>query len=115
MACEVIFFLFIIFLHDHSTSFIIGFFAGVGPAVVGVTPYVGLNFAMYETLKSFTSFTSSSDDLEDSAAVSNFTNWEQLVRLMKKGMLGGIAGGTSKFILFPLVSMLLCMLYRPWF
>ena len=66
----------------------LGFYSGLGPAIVGVTPYIGLNFALYETLKTVTEKFQSKD--------SPFTS------VLTKGALGGVAGGSAKFIMYPL-------------
>lgn len=53
-----------------------------------MTPYIGLNFAFYETLKTITS---------------EFHNRDNKVTgVIAKGALGGIAGGSAKFIMYPL-------------
>ena len=66
----------------------VGFYSGIGPAIIGVTPYVGLNFAFYETLKTVAQKFHDSDNAT--------------VTVVKKGILGGIAGGSSKFMMYPL-------------
>ena len=75
-----------------------GFYAGLGPAVVGITPYIGLNFAIYETLQKISKdFINRKDD--------NASNKEgKLISLLRTGLIGGIAGGASKFLVYPLVS-----------
>jgi hypothetical protein len=69
--------------------------------VVGVTPYIGLNFALYETLKSISSSTASST----SSTVTTSSKLDYAISLIKNGLLGGLAGGASKFILYPLDTM----------
>lgn len=72
----------------YQTRGIAGFYAGLGPAIIGITPYVGLNFSLYETLKTLTE---------------RFNDPNNPVgAVIRKGALGGIAGGTAKFLLYPL-------------
>lgn len=66
-----------------------GLFTGMGPAVLSVTPYMGLNFAIYDSLKSA---------LPDG----HYNETHGWSRTIKKGVLGGIAGGVSKFLVYPL-------------
>ncbi len=86
-------------IHTLSFALLLGFYAGVGPAVVGITPYVGLNFAIYETLKKFVE---SLDSKPSSSQQSSTTS--KILNLLRTGAIGGIAGGCSKFIVYPLVS-----------
>lgn len=77
---------------------------------MGITPYMGLNFAIYESAKSFSesSFFNlnlknerlSSDLGSDSSGKKEGT----LAAVLRKGLCGAVAGGTSKFIVYPLVS-----------
>lgn len=80
----------IFLLVDNLNFFcvILGFYAGIGPAVIGITPYIGLNFAFYETLKTLTE---PYNDPNNPVGV-----------VIRKGALGGIAGGSSKFLMYPL-------------
>jgi solute carrier family 25 thiamine pyrophosphate transporter 19 len=55
-----------------------GFFAGSGPAVVQIIPYMGLNFALYEFFVS------------------------QNPSVGTSGMAGAISGGVSKMVIYPL-------------
>mmetsp|Transcript_32572 Transcript_32572/g.49841 ORF Transcript_32572/g.49841 Transcript_32572/m.49841 type:complete len:174 (-) Transcript_32572:3128-3649(-) len=58
-----------------------GFYAGSFPAVVQIIPYMGLNFALYESIM----------------------RWQkEAPSVQKSGLAGFIAGGTSKFIVYPL-------------
>jgi solute carrier family 25 thiamine pyrophosphate transporter 19 len=74
--------------HTFNTYGIKGFYTGLGPAIVGVTPYVGLNFAIYETLKTISEKFHNTDD--------------KTLDVVKKGLLGGLAGGSAKFLVYPL-------------
>ena len=77
---------------------------------MGITPYMGLNFAIYESAKSFSesSFFNlnlknerlNSDPGSDSGGKKEGT----LAAVLRKGLCGAVAGGTSKFIVYPLVS-----------
>jgi solute carrier family 25 thiamine pyrophosphate transporter 19 len=66
-----------------------GLYGGLGPAVLSITPYMGLNFALYE---SFQTILSDNSDAKEGGVMRN----------LKKGVLGGIAGGASKFFVYPL-------------
>lgn len=61
-----------------------GLFTGLGPAIISITPYMGLNFALYESMK---------------ALIPGDSSWH----IMKTGLAGGIAGGLSKLCVYPLV------------
>ena len=69
-----------------------GFYSGCTPALVGITPYMGLNFAIYETLKKFADRKSNGSNSQDSI----------LQKIFRKGVCGAVAGGTSKFLVYPL-------------
>lgn len=56
-------------------------FAGSGPAVLGIIPYMGLNFALYDYL---------------------LRNRHQRGGVGESGVAGAIAGGTSKLMVYPL-------------
>jgi hypothetical protein len=95
-----------------------GFYAGLTPAVVGITPYIGLNFAIYETMKSLfepialtgpptskDKAASANEILKSSAqGRKSHTPGSILANLVKNGLCGAVAGGTSKFLVYPLVS-----------
>lgn len=84
---------------NHSDVVWTGFYAGLSPAIVGITPYMGLNFALYESFKNVAElpfFKSSKKDDSSSFVLG-------LKSLGKKGVCGGLAGGLSKFIVYPLV------------
>ncbi len=69
-----------------------GLFSGIGPAIVGIAPYVGLNFTFYEGMKKMLNVnTKTSTD-------------DKLITVIKTGFIGGVAGGLSKLIVYPLVS-----------
>ena len=57
-----------------------GFFAGVGPAVVQIIPYMGINFALYDYL----------------------VRMSQHHNVGGAGAAGAVAGGTSKFLVYPM-------------
>eukprot|EP01031_Cornospumella_fuschlensis_P038801 gene38801-47189_t len=69
--------------HTISAKGPTGLFAGLGPAVISITPYIGLNFALYESLRSL---------------IPKDASWP----LFKTGLAGGIAGGLSKLCVYPL-------------
>jgi len=85
-----------------KTKGIRGFYAGLSPALVGITPYMGLNFALYE------SFVALSNKIETrlrgviNSSESSSRRGGNLLAMSKSAMCGGIAGGISKFIVYPL-------------
>lgn len=85
-----------------------GFYAGLSPALVGITPYMGLNFAIYESTKTFSEsqfFQMNSKFGYKKGLENENTKTEgTLSGMLRKGLCGAIAGGTSKFIVYPLVS-----------
>lgn len=64
-------------LQMYQQQGIRGFFAGVGPGLYGIVPYMGFNFLIYETL------------------VGEKTT-------INAGMAGAISGGVSKLLVYPL-------------
>ena len=70
----------------------VGFYAGMLPAVIGIAPAIGLNFALYETFKG------AIDGPLKSLQAGKLGNF------IGSGLCGALAGGTSKFIVYPLVS-----------
>lgn len=75
------------------------------PAVVGITPQMGLNFALYEAFKSVTATIGSTVDVTDSTKTKKDS---MAFATLKKGFCGGAAGGISKLIVYPLVRILSC-------
>ena len=76
---------------------------------MGITPYMGLNFALYETFKKIGTGQPSQKDLSgDNADTQSPNNKKKkdsaIIALAKKGLCGGAAGGLSKLIVYPLVS-----------
>ena len=105
-----------------------GFYAGLSPALIGITPYMGLNFAIYESVKSFSESPFFKFNLKEKYLLKNkispslssnlikekdqekgkFLGKESesesaLAAVFRKGLCGAVAGGTSKFIVYPLV------------
>lgn len=76
-------------LYTYKTYGLRGFFVGLGPAVVGITPYVGLNFGLYEGFKSLCHI--------------DYQQEPNKLTVVKIGLVGGLAGGISKFLVYPLV------------
>ena len=68
-----------------------GFYAGLGPTLVGVTPYIGLNFALYDMAKK--AVESSEEDAKGKNSI---------MSTVKKSIAGGFAGTTSKLMVYPL-------------
>lgn len=77
-----------------KTKGIKGFYAGLPAAVYGVAPYIGLNFAFYDTFKRITT-----------PITQNLNGETPLGFIMKRtidGLAGGLAGGTSKLLVYPM-------------
>lgn len=66
----------------YANRKIVGLYAGVNPALIGIFPYMGLNFALYDKIKCLISN-------KDNAFITNSIS-------------GAVAGGLSKFIVYPL-------------
>jgi len=80
-----------------------GFYAGLVPAMVGITPQMGLNFAFYETFRAIAMPEPSPlkpGQTQSEKSQKDSFGWATL----KKGVCGGAAGGLSKLIVYPLVS-----------
>jgi solute carrier family 25 thiamine pyrophosphate transporter 19 len=67
----------------YAKKSIKGLYAGIYPALIGIFPYMGLNFAIYEKMKHIMS------KKDNNSIVTN-------------GASGAVAGGLSKFIVYPL-------------
>jgi hypothetical protein len=78
----------------------VGFYAGLTPAMVGITPQMGLNFALYESFKALASGVDAVD--AEGKAVSKQKD-SFLKGTILKGLCGGAAGGLSKLTVYPLV------------
>ena len=85
--------------HTLAHKGVRGFYAGSVPAIVGITPYMGLNFAIYESmLKVVEKF----QTLENDKNKNNDKKISALKGIMSNGLCGAVAGGASKFLVFPL-------------
>jgi solute carrier family 25 thiamine pyrophosphate transporter 19 len=89
--------------HTISEKGPFALYSGLTPAVVGITPYMGLNFLIYETMKKINDKPIiEKDDSLNKKLPKTFKPIEKgLKNLLKKGLYGGIAGGTSKFLVYP--------------
>jgi solute carrier family 25 thiamine pyrophosphate transporter 19 len=72
--------------YTFTTYGVKGFYSGLGPALLSVTPYMGLSFAFYETLKSTTE---------------KYHTQHNMMNLLLNGALGGLSGGTAKLLIYP--------------
>lgn len=88
--------------HTWSHYGLKGFYSGIGPAVIGVTPYIGLNFAIYETLKKFNEDLDKIDRIAKNVVDKEKTTGGKVLSLLKTGLIGGVSGGASKFLIYPL-------------
>eukprot|EP01036_Dinobryon_divergens_P031471 gene31471-40871_t len=96
------------FLHSTlSTKGPTGLFAGVGPAVIGVGPYMGLNFALFETFKFLVDAVTANVyihmwDFNNRNSKRDGSEKMALPSVVRNGLSGGLAGGVSKFVVYPL-------------
>ena len=75
--------------------------------MVGITPQMGLNFALYESFKLLAHV---SKDPNTATADSNSSSSGSFIKdTVIKGICGGAAGGLSKLAVYPLVSVYLFM------
>eukprot|EP01041_Mallomonas_annulata_P012465 gene12465-26215_t len=82
--------------HTMRTKGIPGFYAGLPAALVGITPYMGLNFAIYETCNAALTKLQAANNEDGSKYVG--TVW----KVIKSGLCGAVSGGVAKFLVFPL-------------
>jgi solute carrier family 25 thiamine pyrophosphate transporter 19 len=68
--------------HIYVNRRVAGLYAGVSPALIGIFPYMGLNFTIYDKMKYLIS-------KKDNKYITN-------------GISGAVAGGLSKFLVYPL-------------
>lgn len=89
--------------HTYRSQGPAGFFVGLTPAVVGIAPYMGLNFALFEAFKNIAH--------SPLLRLPNGGNGEtrtsdkpakKIASLLKNGLSGGLAGGISKLVVYPL-------------
>jgi hypothetical protein len=79
-----------------------GFYAGLGPTLVGITPYIGLNFALYDTVKSFVDNSDREQAPAQGGGGGRQGSHHPFVTAVKKSLAGGFAGGASKLLVYPL-------------
>jgi solute carrier family 25 (mitochondrial thiamine pyrophosphate transporter), member 19 len=75
----------------------LGFYAGLAPAVVGITPYMGLNFAFYEGFRNLIQ-----EPLQRFLSSHKGSATSVISHIVSNGICGALAGGASKFIVYPL-------------
>ena len=68
-----------------------GFYTGISPTLVGITPYIGLNFSFYDITKRW---------MDTNAKAK--TEEGQVMGALRTGFAGAVAGGASKFLVYPL-------------
>jgi hypothetical protein len=70
---------------------------------------MGLNFAIYESTKTFSESPffrmNSKNGYKEGLKDGNIKTEGTVSAMLRKGLCGAIAGGTSKFIVYPLVSL----------
>lgn len=82
--------------HTYATKGFHGFYPGIAPAVVGITPYMGLNFALYESIKTIASGPLQKLRSHDNPIFSSIGN------ILGNSLCGGAAGALSKIAMYPL-------------
>lgn len=92
--------------HTLSTKGVSGLYAGLPAALIGITPYMGLNFAFYESTKSALKHIEEINrkeqiNIEVNSGIIREKEWIGWT-LLRSGLSGAFAGGASKFIVFPL-------------
>jgi solute carrier family 25 thiamine pyrophosphate transporter 19 len=93
--------------HTLAARGVSGFYAGLTPAVVGITPYMGLNFALFEKFKEILNHTDQQLFGQLNPVVMKIEsvsgiNLSAVFTSTKKGIAGGAAGGLSKLLVYPL-------------
>ena len=91
-----------------DTKGIRGFYAGLTPALVGITPYMGLNFALYESFSALAARLERSwkerrappDQLQGGGGGGG--GGAGLLAISRNAICGGAAGGLSKLVVYPL-------------
>jgi hypothetical protein len=87
-----------------------GFYAGLTPAVIGITPYMGFNFLLYDVFKKLLKPYAAGGEKSKAVvttrelSASSSSNLQKVIETLKNGACGGVAGGISKVIVYPLVS-----------
>ena len=81
--------------------------------MVGITPQMGLNFALYESFKLLAHVSKDPNTATADSSSSNSSSSSSSGSFIKdtviKGICGGAAGGLSKLAVYPLVSVYLFM------
>ena len=91
--------------HTAKTKGMSGFFNGLTPAVIGIAPYMGLNFALYDAFKNLAhrsdsflpwhTYSSGGDNKSKGREKPAYT-------ILKNSLSGAAAGGISKTLVYPL-------------
>jgi len=76
-------------------------YAGLTPAIVGITPYMGLNFLIYETMKKVNEKILIENDPKELSIKKKPLIGKGIKKMLRKALYGGVAGGTSKFLVYP--------------
>ncbi len=90
----------------YQTQGIRGFYKGLGPGILGVAPYMGLNFAIYEWLNKYVDRLSSIESVsitykKNTPATHISPPDVALWSVLQKCVVGGTSGGLSKVVMFP--------------
>ena len=88
-------------ISNHGIS---GLYTGLPAALVGIMPYMGLNFALYETVKKISKQPKwkSIDGGANPESSSTRLARKEMINVIYNGACGAVAGGLSKFMVFPL-------------
>ena len=89
-----------------------GFYVGLSPALVGITPYMGLNFALFESFSALAARAETSwrearraralPTTNSNSNSNSRSNSGGLLALSRNAVCGGMAGGLSKLVVYPL-------------
>jgi len=88
-----------------ETKGVRGFYVGLTPALIGITPYMGLNFALYESFSLLAGrFERRWRELKENGSngILQLPGNNKLMTMSKNALCGGVAGGLSKFLVYPL-------------
>ena len=87
----------------YIRTLLVGFFHGLPASVVGIVPFMGLNFTIYEFLKAKGQSYYQSQQFSSSAQPGVLSTNACL--MLVSGMAGGMAGGVSKLTVYPFDTM----------
>ena len=84
--------------HTYRKEGLRGFYAGLPAGVLGVAPYIGLNFALYDSMKAVTPLLYERMGVHEDVPRHQSVGMKTII----DGVVGGVAGGISKLMVYPL-------------